>query len=207
MSPQHDTFNNAIDHFSAEEEEIRTAAAFAAGVLTIANSTVLCVFLSVYTSGNIAIGNLHQFLPAILKVTENDPAKRLLSLHALKEVSFKPPSLITTSPNYSQVVTHCSHGQLENVAEMLWVPLFQNSEESEEITRNVAAACLGKLAITAPSRYLPQLHVRLGYFYYMQKNNGKCRNVFATRILLQGPPSSLPFVTLSPSRLQAMTNL
>lgn len=43
---------------------------------------------------------------------------------------------------------------------MLWVPLFQNSEESEEITRNVAAACLGKLATTAPSRYLPQLHVR-----------------------------------------------
>ena len=44
---------------------------------------------------------------------------------------------------------------------MLWVPLFQNSEESEEITRNVAAACLGKLATTAPSRYLPQLHVGL----------------------------------------------
>lgn len=31
MSIQHDVFDNAIDHFSAEEEEIRTAAAFAAG--------------------------------------------------------------------------------------------------------------------------------------------------------------------------------
>jgi hypothetical protein len=92
--------------------------------------------------GNIAVGNLHHFLPVIVKMVEKDPAKRLLSLHALKEV-----------------VTHCSHGQLENVADMLWVPLFQNSEESEEITRNVAAACLGKLATTAPSRYLPQLHV------------------------------------------------
>lgn len=76
-------------------------------------------------------------------MVENDPKKRLLSLHALKEV-----------------VTHCSHGHLEGVADMLWVPLFENSENSEETTRNVAAACLGKLAITHPSRYLPQLHVR-----------------------------------------------
>ena len=42
---------------------------------------------------------------------------------------------------------------------MLWVPLFKNSENAEETTRNVAAACLGKLATTHPSRYLPQLHV------------------------------------------------
>lgn len=74
----------------------------------------------------------------------------------------------------SQVVTHCSHGQLENVADMLWVPLFQNSEDSEEITRNVAAACLGKLATTAPSRYLPQLHVRSEYQ----------RNILAAHLVL-----------------------
>lgn len=58
-----------------------------------------------------------------------------------------------------QVVTHCSRGHLEGVADMLWVPLFENSENAEETTRNVAAACLGKLATTHPSRYLPQLHV------------------------------------------------
>ncbi|KAF9229840.1 TIP120-domain-containing protein [Gyrodon lividus] len=122
MSPQHDVFDNAIEHFSAEEEGVRTAAAFAAG--------------------NIAIGNLHLFLPAILKVAEHDPSKRLLSLHALKEV-----------------VTHCSHGQLEPVADLIWTPLFHNStSDSEESTRNVAAACLGKLTTTQPSRYLPQLH-------------------------------------------------
>lgn len=40
--------------------------------------------------GNIAIGNLHLFLPAILKVAEQDPSKRLLSLHALKEVVYRP---------------------------------------------------------------------------------------------------------------------
>ena len=61
-----------------------------------------------------------------------------------------------------QVVTHCSHGQLEGSAETLWTPLFDNSENSEEITRNVAAACLGKLSTTNPSKYLPQLHVSGG---------------------------------------------
>ena len=58
-----------------------------------------------------------------------------------------------------QAVTHCSQGQLEGVAELLWGPLFENSQNAEETTRNVAAACLGKLATIAPSRYLPELHV------------------------------------------------
>jgi hypothetical protein len=31
MSPQQDIFNHAIQHFSAEQEEVRSAAAFAAG--------------------------------------------------------------------------------------------------------------------------------------------------------------------------------
>ncbi|KAF9016837.1 ARM repeat-containing protein [Hymenopellis radicata] len=124
MSPQSEIFTHAIEHFSSEQEDIKAAAAFAAG--------------------NIAIGNLHQFLPVIVKMVESDPKKRLLSLHALKEV-----------------VTHCEQGHLEGVADLLWVPLFENSENSEETTRNVAAACLGKLAITHPSRYLPQLHARI----------------------------------------------
>lgn len=59
-------------------------------------------------------------------------------------------------------MTHCSHGQLEPVADAIWTPLFHNStSDSEESTRNVAAACLGKLTTTHPSRYLPQLHTRI----------------------------------------------
>jgi cullin-associated NEDD8-dissociated protein 1 len=75
---------------------------------------------------------------------QNDSTKRLLALHALKEL-----------------VQHSSHAQLEKVADALWGPLFENSETSEETTRNVAAACLGKLTTTHPSRYLPQLHARV----------------------------------------------
>jgi cullin-associated NEDD8-dissociated protein 1 len=56
-------------------------------------------------------------------------------------------------------VTKSTHGQLEIVADSLWTPLFEDSENSEETTRNVAAACLGKLTTTHASRYLPQLHV------------------------------------------------
>ncbi|THH17136.1 hypothetical protein EW146_g3609 [Bondarzewia mesenterica] len=124
LSPQQDIFNNAIDHFTAEQEDVRTAAAFAAG--------------------NIAVGNLHHFLPALVKIVEHDDQKRLLALHALKEV-----------------VTYASHGQLENVTEMLWAPLFEHSETAEESSRNVAAACIGKLISTHPARYLPQVHARV----------------------------------------------
>ncbi|RXW13535.1 hypothetical protein EST38_g12319 [Candolleomyces aberdarensis] len=52
MSNQKEVFNNSIEHFAFDQEEIRSAAAFAAG--------------------NIAIGNLQQFLPVIVKMVETD---------------------------------------------------------------------------------------------------------------------------------------
>jgi cullin-associated NEDD8-dissociated protein 1 len=39
-------------------------------------------------TGNIAIGNLPQFLPVLVKMVQNDSEKRLLSLHSLKEVCY-----------------------------------------------------------------------------------------------------------------------
>jgi len=100
---------------------------------------------STYTlSGNIAIGNLHVFLPVIVSIVQKDAGKRLLALHALKEV-----------------VSNCSHAQLEGVADSIWAPLFGRSEDADEATRNVAAACLGKVTATNPSRYLVQLRGRL----------------------------------------------
>ena len=81
MSPQHDIFNCAIDYFSSEQEDIRAAASFAAGESHHFRRSML------NCQGNIAIGNLPQFLPAIVKIVEQDPKKRLLSLHSLKEVN------------------------------------------------------------------------------------------------------------------------
>ena len=91
-------------------------------------------------------------------MVESDSKKRLLALHAAKEVS-KGKVFFRSIFTVHQAVTHCSQGQLEGVADLLWGPLFENSQNAEETTRNVAAACLGKLATIAPSRYLPELHV------------------------------------------------
>ena len=66
MEPQQELFSNVIEHFGSDQEDVRTAAAFAAG--------------------NMAIGNLQHFLPPVVKMVESDAKKRLLSLHALKEV-------------------------------------------------------------------------------------------------------------------------
>ncbi|GAA5893687.1 hypothetical protein JCM6882_007878 [Rhodosporidiobolus microsporus] len=60
------TFAKVVDHFAASSEDVRRAAAFAAG--------------------NIAVGNTSVFLPAILELIEGDDKKRYLALQALKEV-------------------------------------------------------------------------------------------------------------------------
>jgi len=116
MSPQSDVFTNAIEHFAAEQEEIRTAAAFCRGCVLSYTLHHVHILIALY-KGNIAIGNLHQFLPAILKLVQSDAKKRLLSLHALKEVccycSFLQYSNLSV---HSKVVTNCSQGQLEGVA-------------------------------------------------------------------------------------------
>ncbi len=59
-----------------------------------------------------------------------------------------------------QVVGSSSNPQLEQYADALWQPLFENSENAEEASRNVASACLGKLTTTKPARHLPLLQVR-----------------------------------------------
>ena len=57
---------------------------------------------------------------------------------------------------------HGLHGQLEPVANQLWVPLFHSfTSDTEESTRNVAAARLGKLTTMQPSCYLLQLHTHI----------------------------------------------
>ncbi|KZT42868.1 ARM repeat-containing protein [Sistotremastrum suecicum HHB10207 ss-3] len=96
-----------------------------------------------FAVGNMAIGNVQKYLPIIVTMVQTDD-RRLLALQALKEV-----------------VSRCSNAQLEGVAETLWEPLFQTSGVTDEATNNAAAASIGKLTTTNPSRYLPQLQIRL----------------------------------------------
>ncbi|CAE6466306.1 unnamed protein product [Rhizoctonia solani] len=123
MSNQSDVFDNSLGFFKSDAEEVRNAAAFAVG--------------------NIAIGSQERFLPIIVKLVQTDDEKRLLSMHALKEV-----------------VSHCSQAHLESIAESLWQPLFDTGS-SHEKALNIAASCLGKLTTTNPARFLPPLEARL----------------------------------------------
>src|SRR5579863_9060381 len=107
MLPQQEVFNGAIELFASDQEDVRTAAAFAAGQLFVF-SYFLSRNLTASLPGTIAIGYLNLFLPFIVHLVKQDDSKRLLALHALKEV-----------------VTHTSTSHLENLAETLWVPLFE----------------------------------------------------------------------------------
>lgn len=79
-------FSIAVELLGSTDEEIRSAASFTTG-----NSVSIKIRkkeLNKIMTGNIAVGNLHLFLPTIVKLVQNDKEKRLLALHALKEVSF-----------------------------------------------------------------------------------------------------------------------
>ncbi|CEI99860.1 hypothetical protein RMCBS344292_13940 [Rhizopus microsporus] len=122
-------FNNidqqVIDLFGAQSEEVKFAAAFALG--------------------NICVGNIPKYLPMIISQIKDQPKKRYLLLHALKEIIAR----------YSETSI-----SLKDDADQIWALLLENSQaEQEEGTRTVVAECLGKLALSEPSKFLPQLEV------------------------------------------------
>ncbi|KAF9403247.1 Cullin-associated NEDD8-dissociated protein 1 [Mortierella sp. AD011] len=101
-----------------------------------------------YAIGNVSAGNVGVYVPIIMQEIQKDPKKRYLLLHALKEV-----------------ITRYSHKQasqeLEAHSSEIWTLLFDNCESQEEGTRNVVAECLGKLTLTNPYKFLPELQARL----------------------------------------------
>ncbi len=139
-------------------------------------------------AGNIAIGNLQLFLPFIVQLVKQDDSKRLLALHALKEV-----------------VTHTSTSHLENLADTLWAPLFENSEGADESSRGVAAACIGKLITTHPARYLPQVHVRAQSQSLLMRAHDCCRPAFVILTPLLVQPFCPRSDTLLLTRLPPLT--
>ncbi|KAH8825088.1 armadillo-type protein [Flagelloscypha sp. PMI_526] len=106
--------------FDSDDDEVRSAAGVSAG--------------------GVAIGNMALYLPELVKIIQSTSKRRILALHALKEV-----------------VTNASLSQLEHFSSMLWEPLFKESEEATT-GENVAAACLGRLVAAEPGRWLSELH-------------------------------------------------
>lgn len=140
MSVGHKIFDRVLALFGSKSEEIRSAAAFAAG------ESMRHVRLKLTLLGNMVVGSPTELLPAILQNVSADKSasERLLFLHALKEV-----------------ILHMTAAQLESIADSLWTPLFADDTESgDDGERNVKAACVGKLTTASPRKYLPQLQVR-----------------------------------------------
>ncbi|KAF9091293.1 Cullin-associated NEDD8-dissociated protein 1 [Mortierella sp. AD031] len=101
-----------------------------------------------FAIGNVSAGNVGVYVPIIIQEIQKDPKKRYLLLHALKEVITR--------------YTQKQGGQeLEAHASQIWALLFDNCESQEEGTRNVVAECLGKLTLTNPYKFLPELQARL----------------------------------------------
>ncbi|RUS15704.1 armadillo-type protein, partial [Endogone sp. FLAS-F59071] len=132
-----------LELFSAQSEEVKSAAAFALG--------------------NISVGNVPKYLPIIIAEIKDQPKRRYLLLHALKE-------LIT---RYSLKEGGDSLG---TYSDEIWVLLFDNCESNEEGTRNVVAECLGKLTLTNPYKFLPELQKRL------QSSSAQTRGTVVTAI-------------------------
>ncbi|KZC10543.1 PREDICTED: cullin-associated NEDD8-dissociated protein 1 [Dufourea novaeangliae] len=118
-----------LNSFSSHSEEVKSAAS--------------------YTLGNIAVGNLPEYLPFILKEIEAQPKRQYLLLHSLKEI-------ITCQSASLSGVSH-----LQNFVPSIWMLLYRHCECAEEGTRNVVAECLGKLTLIDPATLLPKLQESL----------------------------------------------
>lgn len=103
-----------------------------------------------YALGNVALGNLQEYLPFILHEIETQPRRQYLLLHSLKEVI----SAQSASPTGVQV--------LAAYVPSIWSQLNRHTECEEEGTRNVVAECLGKLCLIRPDELLPKLQLSLG---------------------------------------------
>ncbi|CED83922.1 TATA-binding protein-interacting protein [Phaffia rhodozyma] len=98
-----------------------------------------------FAAGCFAVGASQYLQPILSKVeTSSDKSDRLLSLQALREAIF-----------------HSSNLQLENLADSLWEPLFEDSENQAEESRIVNASCIGKLTTSNPAKYLPLLEAQI----------------------------------------------
>jgi len=101
-----------------------------------------------YAIGNVSAINVGFYVPIVVQDVKADSKKRYLLLHALKEVITR----FTQKQGGQELEAHASE---------IWTLLFDNCESQEEGTRNVVAECLGKLTLTDPYKFLPELQTRL----------------------------------------------
>lgn len=155
---QGDLTSTLLNLFKSPSEEVKHAAAF-------------CL-------GNLAVGSLDTYVPAMIKEIKDKGKTNFLVLVALKEtITRYIQGTDETKARDSRTISHALSpvsptGSFKfpteslrpfPYAEQLWPLLFQAAEEvTEEGTRNVIAESLGKLSLSSPSKFLPDLQSRIG---------------------------------------------
>ncbi|KAJ3126925.1 Cullin-associated NEDD8-dissociated protein 1 [Nowakowskiella sp. JEL0407] len=146
LSGSHPTLHTSlIAIFSSPSEELKHASA--------------------YALGNIALGNLDKYMPVILSNIREGGQKRFLVLMSLREIISR--YVVTGTRRVQRAgaeVSSTSYAKLSSFAPELWKLLIANVEQedsSEESTRNIIAECLGKLSLTDPEKFLPDLKENL----------------------------------------------
>lgn len=132
LSPISELTPTILASFSSTSEEVKSAASFALG--------------------SVSVGNLPSFLPFILAEisAKSNSKNQYLLLHSLKEI------ISCQSINASMIQLLKPH------LTSIWTLLINHSECREEGTRNVVAECLGKLTMMNPVELLPLLQQYLG---------------------------------------------
>lgn len=102
-----------------------------------------------YALGSVAVGNLPEFLPFILREIEAQPKRQYLLLHSLKEIIS------------SQSCSSAGVEALRPFISSIWVQLARHCQCAEEGSRNVVSECLGKLCLLEPRDLLPHLQTFL----------------------------------------------
>lgn len=116
-----------LNSFSSNIEEVKSAASYALGYLSL--------------------GNLNKYIPFILNEINLQTKKQYLLLNSLKEII----NYLSTSRQQDGYL------KLKDYLNEIWLILMKNSECNEEGTRNVVAECLGKLILLRPNELMPKL--------------------------------------------------
>jgi cullin-associated NEDD8-dissociated protein 1 len=93
-----------------------------------------------YALGNVSVGNLKEFLPKIIQGIRENPKRKYLLIHSLKEI-----------------ISEAKADQLKPFIKDTVPLLFENCDNEEEGVRNVVSECLGKLALVDYDQVMPQL--------------------------------------------------
>lgn len=120
-----------FDSFSSSIEEVKSAASYALGYLSL--------------------GNLQKYIPFILNEIDQNSKRQYLLFNSLKEIISYQSSVNQVGGANTGLLA------LRPYINDIWSILIKHCECHEEGTRNVVAECLGKLTLLDPVNLVAKL--------------------------------------------------